>query len=95
VDEVESYFMQLDGEIVFTVLGTILGVITGTVAIDAIRAAIALNPSGAIGVKGDSIGQHQLGGFGEPFTWMMSLEDFGSLVDPVGPIGQRRGWGIV
>jgi hypothetical protein len=95
VHEVKSYFMQLDGEIVFTVLGPAVRILTGTVAIDPIGAAIALNPSGAIRVKGDGIGQHQFCGFGEPFTWMLRLEDFGSLVDPVGPIGQGRGWSIV
>jgi hypothetical protein len=95
VYEVEGDFVQLDGEVVFTVLGAILGVITGTVAIDVIGASIALNPSGAIWVKGDSISQHQFYSFGKPFTWMLCLKDFGSLVDPVGPIGQGRGWGIV
>ena len=65
VYEVESYFMQLDGEIVFTVLGAILCVITGAVAIDMMGVVITLDPSGAIRMKGNGTGQYQFCSFGE------------------------------
>ena len=55
VHEVEGYFLQLNGQVMFAIFGAILRVITGTIAVDTIGFVIALHPGGAIRVERDGI----------------------------------------